>query len=303
VVAYIYGSVPITREDLGEYLIARVGTERLDLLVNKRIIEHECQEKHIEVTEDEIQGAIADDLTRMNVSMKDFVEKVLKHYNKSLYEWREDVIRPRLAMTKLCGQRIHVTAEDLQAAFDAHFGEKVECLLIMWPHGEEKNVMNNLYVKIRDDEKEFERVATSQASPNLAATGGKIPPIGHHTTGDDDLEKAAFKLEPGQLSPVLATHEGIVVLKCVKRIPPDQTKKLDTERAALEKEVFERKLQHEMPVLFEEMRKNAQPMLFLRKNTTEADLKREVQQEVQSANPPKSSEPHLTPERVHGGIQ
>src|SRR5438105_14620031 len=34
VVAYIYGSIPITREDLGEYLIARQGAERLELMVN-----------------------------------------------------------------------------------------------------------------------------------------------------------------------------------------------------------------------------------------------------------------------------
>src|SRR5437762_7939495 len=37
VVARIYGSEEITREDLGEYLIARMGAEKLELLVNKRI--------------------------------------------------------------------------------------------------------------------------------------------------------------------------------------------------------------------------------------------------------------------------
>jgi hypothetical protein len=293
VVAYIYGTIPITREDLGEYLIARGGADRLDLLVNKRIVEHECQEKHITVTEDEIQGAIADDLKRLNVTMDQFVHQVLKHYNKSLYEWREDVVRPRLAMTKLCSQRIHVTDDDLKAAFDAHYGEKVDCRLIMWPSDEKTKamVMNEIYAKIRDNPDEFESAATHQASSRLASTAGKVDPIGHHTTGNDQLEAAAFRLHPGELSSVLDTPQGIVVLKCVKRIPPDQTKKLETERATLEKEVFERKLQHELPDLFKEMRDKAQPMLFLKSNTSEADLKREVQQEIQSANPAKASEP------------
>src|SRR5215813_11966482 len=49
VVAYIYDTVPITREELGEYLIARMGKERLGNLVNKRIIEHVCQQKGVEV--------------------------------------------------------------------------------------------------------------------------------------------------------------------------------------------------------------------------------------------------------------
>src|SRR5262245_23828600 len=39
VVAYIFGNRPITREELGEYLIERVGAERLEFLVNRRIIE------------------------------------------------------------------------------------------------------------------------------------------------------------------------------------------------------------------------------------------------------------------------
>src|SRR5262245_15099175 len=38
VVAYIYNTIPITREDLGEYLIERYGADKLELLVNKRII-------------------------------------------------------------------------------------------------------------------------------------------------------------------------------------------------------------------------------------------------------------------------
>src|SRR5262249_9528430 len=38
VVAYIYGNVPITREELGEYLIARFGAERTEFLVNRRIV-------------------------------------------------------------------------------------------------------------------------------------------------------------------------------------------------------------------------------------------------------------------------
>src|SRR5262245_17748330 len=39
VVAYIYGNTPLTRQDLGEYLIERFGTDKIDLFVNKKIIE------------------------------------------------------------------------------------------------------------------------------------------------------------------------------------------------------------------------------------------------------------------------
>src|SRR5262249_5259570 len=60
VVAYIFGNVPITREDLGEYLIARQGYEKIDLLVNKRIIEHAASQRGITVTAAEIEAIFQD---------------------------------------------------------------------------------------------------------------------------------------------------------------------------------------------------------------------------------------------------
>src|SRR5579884_3302752 len=48
-VADIYGSTRITREQLGEYLIARFGPDRVLNLVNKLIIERTCQDRGITV--------------------------------------------------------------------------------------------------------------------------------------------------------------------------------------------------------------------------------------------------------------
>src|SRR5262249_23602779 len=62
VVAYYNGTVPVTREDLGEYLIARMGAERLENLVNKKIIEYYCRDRGIEVTAAEVEAAYIDDL-------------------------------------------------------------------------------------------------------------------------------------------------------------------------------------------------------------------------------------------------
>jgi hypothetical protein len=123
VVAYIYDTIPVTREELGEYLIARMGKERLGNLVNKRIIEHVCQQKGIEVTSAEVEADLAETLKGLAVNRSDFVSKVLKPYNKSLYEWKEDVIKPRLLLTKLCRDRVQATEEDLRNAFASYHGE------------------------------------------------------------------------------------------------------------------------------------------------------------------------------------
>src|SRR4051812_4830513 len=111
IVAYIYGTIPITREDLGEYLIARYGADKLELLVNRKIIDRVCKEKGVEVTAAEVEATVQEAMKGLGptISRKDFEKQVLAPRHLSFYEWKEDVIRPKLLMTKLCQQRVQVT--------------------------------------------------------------------------------------------------------------------------------------------------------------------------------------------------
>src|SRR5262245_37588028 len=56
VVAWIHGNIPISREELGEYLIQRYGKEKIKHLINKRIIEQAAREKGIDVTDAEVNA-------------------------------------------------------------------------------------------------------------------------------------------------------------------------------------------------------------------------------------------------------
>jgi hypothetical protein len=198
-VAIIYDNIQVTREEFGDYLIAR-HSDKLELLVNKMIIEHACKEKGIDVTAAEVDAALAEDLKGMNgITPEIFVNKVLKQYNKTLYEWKEDVLRPKIAMSKLCQSRIQISDKDYQDAFDAYYGEKVECRIVLFPKGNEKQAMT-LYADMRKSDEEFDRLARQQASPTLASSGGRIRPISRHSTANDELEKEAFSLQPGELS-------------------------------------------------------------------------------------------------------
>jgi hypothetical protein len=285
VVAYIYGTIPITREELGEYLIARMGVERLNNLVNRRIIEHVCAQKGIEVTAAEVEADFNEMLKGLgpSVDAKHFEKTVLKPHGKTLYEWKEDVIKPRLLLTRLCQGRIQVTQEDLQKGFEAYYGDKVECRLIIWPK-HEKNIAMNMWAKVRDSEEEFDRAARTQASPTLAAQGGKVPPVGHNTTGNPELEKAIFSLQPGELSPLIDTPDGCVVVKCLKRLPPNTDVSLDDPklREKLTKEIIDKKTQIEIPKVFNELRLQADPVFILKNGTSEEEMLRDVQQELHS---------------------
>ena len=275
VVAYVYDNMPVTREELGEYLIARYGTERLDLLCNKKIIDNECRKVGIEVTAAEVENSLSEDLKGLNVDRKTFVDKVLKNYRKNLYEWKEDVIRPKLMLSKLVRSRVKVTDDDIKKAFDAYYGEKVECRIVMYEKGFERAVLSD-YPRLRDSEEEFHKAAKNQKSSSLAATAGKIRPIARNTTGNDELEKAAFALQPNEVSPVIGTPEGLIIVKCDKRIPADTTINLESVREKITAEIIEKKIAAEIPVAFSEMRKRANPKLILQGTNQMDDLTKTI---------------------------
>jgi RNA polymerase sigma factor (sigma-70 family) len=262
-VAYIFDKVPITREELGEYLIARAGKDKLEALVNERIIEHACRQKGIQVTDAEVEAALDEDLKGLGVTRQVFVERVLSGYHKTLAEWKQDVLRHRLLMTKLCRERVRVSEDDIQKAFEATYGEKVECRILLWP----KNAKDQAVVGYRvmqGNEEMFEALARKHPHPSLAATGGMVVTIARYGTTSPELEKAAFQLQPGELSGLIDTPEGIAVLKCVKRIPADKSRKLAAVREVLAREVLAKKIQAEIPKVFEELREQAQPKLILK---------------------------------------
>lgn len=289
VVAYIYSNIPITREDLGEYLIARYGADKLELLVNKKIIDHECQQRGIEVTAAEINAALEEDMAGIHVNRKEFVDSVLKKYGKTLYEWKEDVIRPRLLLGKLCMDQVHVDDADLQKAFTAYYGEKIDCRIIMWPKNEHTIALNE-YEKIRDNEESFNHKSTHQASGQLSARGGQIDPFGRYTTGDEELEKEAFRLQPGEISRLIGTPQGDLVIKCVKRIPANDQVKLKDVQAKLEKEIINKKIQMMIPEVFKGMQKKAEPKIFMKAADTEEDLKKTTS-ELMNSTAPKGGAP------------
>jgi hypothetical protein len=284
IVAKIYDDVPVTREELGEYLITRFGPQALDLLVNKRIIDDECKAKGITVDSAEIEVALAEKRAAYGGRPGDF-EHTLRDNHVTLGQYKEDVIKPQLQLAKLSADHVKVTDTDLQAAFDAYFGEKVECRLILWPREERKYAMGE-YAELRDSEKAFADKAAQQSSQELARHGGhlmdgdQIRQIGRHTLGNAELERELFTLHEGEVSKLVETPEGIVVMKCDRRIPADSKVSLNTVRPKLQKEVTERKVQIEIPLVFAELRKKAAPRLLLKDPNKPVDLTAEVSHEL-----------------------
>lgn len=281
-VAMIRGNVPVTREQLAEYLIARYGAERLELLVNRIIVQRACAEKKLTVSDAEVDAALAEHLKAQNLSRDLFVKEVLHSQRKTMYEFREDGLRSGLLMNKLVAPTIKAEEEELKKGFDAYYGEQFECRLILWPRSpRDREIAIKQYDLIRKSAEEFDRAARNQANPRLAAEGGKVPKFGLNGFGNENVEREVAKLREGEVTPLIETPDGYAVLRLEKRHPAQTGVKLEGNiRAQLEKEVIARKTQAMIPVEFHKLRELASPNLLLRPVLREDELLRQVEQEI-----------------------
>ena len=269
-VALIHGDVAITREEFGEYLIARVGADRIDAQVNRRIIELACREKNIFVSDAEVEAQFAADLKSLGVvdiTEKAFADTILKRLNRTVFEWKEDVIRPRLALAKLAKLTIKVDDDEVRKAFETRYGPKVECRMIVM-RSADKASWNKVYLEIVTSEEAFARTAASetQCIELLRSTGGKVPAI-HKHFGDSKIENAVLALKAGEVSPPIEMPDGTaVIIKCDARIAANDGVTFETERAALTKEVLEQKVAKRIPEVMQELRRQAAPVILLKKS-------------------------------------
>jgi hypothetical protein len=281
VVAVIHGNVPLTREQFGEYLIDRYGAERLDLYINRLVIERACQAKNIAVADEEVEAQLKQYIQQFAGGSKtELINRMLKPNKATLYELRHDVLWPKLMLTKYCRDRVQVSEGEVRQAYESHYGEKVLVRMIMFPKDEENRVRHSIWPLLRDNDQEFIRLAKQQIVPELASRAGATE-IARNATGHEEVEKIAFELQKGDISPVIRLPEAVVVFKVLDRIPPREKVKMEDVRAELEQEVIEAKLRSQViPLVYAELRKDANPILLLRNQITEDDLKRDALREL-----------------------
>jgi hypothetical protein len=300
-VAMIHGT-NVTRQELGEYLIARFGPERLKFFVNNRIIERACKERGIVVTDAEVEAQLIDDLQKMNIpSVEAFNSHILKRFGKTLHEFKEDNIRPKLALAKFCRDQVHVTEEDLQKAFEAKYGPKVQCRMIGVLKDEGRAAAEKIWTEVKQHPVLFEQYARKQSNQALAQIGGEIPPI-HKHFGDERVEREAFSLAEGEVGSILDMKEGgYIILKCEKilaRTLPENALQYKGEkepeskslRLTLYHEVFDQKLSQRIPEVFKALESEANPKYWLARKDEISSLAHRINPELQR-NVPAVAQP------------
>jgi len=274
VIAYIYGTTPVTREEFGEYLIKQFGRDKVRLFVNRKIIEMAAAKQNIVVTPQEVDAIIEEDCKRLGMTKADFIQKVLpQKYGVTLTEWRVEVIKPRLILPYMCRSPLQMEEEELKKVYENLYGEKVLCKIILWEKDQSPQALR-LYDSIRKDEKAFDEAARSQLNSDLAARGGLVDPIGRHSgPGTAKIEELAFTLKDGQLSEFIPTPGGLMVIKRIQSVPAQTDKTYESVRPALIKEFTERQTEQLIPKMFAKLNDEAKPLyLFAPKDETTREI-------------------------------
>ncbi|MBI3821897.1 MAG: peptidylprolyl isomerase [Planctomycetes bacterium] len=259
-VAYLYGDKIVTRQEFGEYLIDRCGADRLDYMLNRKIVEIECAKHGITATNAEVEERFQHDLKMINPYMteKDFVSTILHRFGKTLLEWKEDVIRPKLMMEKYVKATVKITDVDLQEGYEARYGPRVDCRMIVCEK-DKAAIAQKIWEYAKKNRDSFLEEARKQYIPNLAQNEGRVPPI-HKNFGDKDLENMAFALQEGEVSRLLKMSDGtFVILLCEKKLPANVTIRFDDVRTSLAKEMYDLRVAQKIPDAFTEMRNRAKP--------------------------------------------
>jgi hypothetical protein len=264
VVAVVNG-VPITRQELAEEMIVRHGKHQLELLINRRIIHMAAQQAGITVTDVEVEEDLQQVMRLGNFrTPKEFEDHFLrKEKHCTLFEYKEDVVRPGLMMKKLAGKRLDISEEEIRKEFDAKYGPKVQCCII---YEQDQKVIQSIYGEIIRSEhgirKAFADAAKRQSNIQLATGAGRVHPIGRNTT-EKIVEDRAFEMKDGEMSEVLQVRGGYLILLREHAVPPDKDRNLEEERAVLRQEILEKRMKTEVPKLFKELKDRAQVQDFL----------------------------------------
>ena len=223
-IAAIINDRRITLRELSEECIDRHGLEVLEGTINRHLLEQALRAKNITVSQAELDAEIARAAISMGKTTNDgkadmnaWIDMVVKEQHITYDLYVRDAVWPSVALKKLCGE-IKVTDEDLHRGFDANYGPRVKCRVIVLGNlrkaQEVFSIAQQELNKHPDKSGEFfGRLAEQYSIDPSRSVQGRVPPI-QKWGGVKALEDQAFQLQAGQLSGIVQVNDSYVILFC-----------------------------------------------------------------------------------------
>jgi foldase protein PrsA len=247
--------------------VERHGKEILENMINRLLIQQECDRQNVTVTKAEVEQEIANITQKFKLPLDQWYAMLAAERGVTPVQYKNDVIWPMLALRKLAGLQAEakVSEADMLQAFERDYGPRVKCRMIL-VNGNIRQA-GQIWEKCKAEPDKFEDFAAEfSADPATRSLGGAMPPIRKHG-GMPQLEDVAFKLEEGEISQVVEVGEQHFILKCEGRTDQIITDPKDV-WDELYAQVTEEKTQLAVANTFQGIKDRAEIHNYLDKTTT-----------------------------------
>lgn len=269
VAARVNGAV-YSIDSLANECIKRHGKEVLEGMIGRTLMEQGLKVAGIEVTQDDINAEIARAAVAMGktttpggdqADIPGWIQQVTETQKCTPEQYVRDTVWPSAALKKLVSAGVSVTDEDLKKGFEANFGQRVKCRAIVC---NQQRRAQEVWQMARDNPtpENFGVLAEQYSIDSVSRTlRGEVPPIQRHS-GQPQIEKEAFNLQPGELSGIIQVGDTFVILLCEGRTQPRPIE-FEAVRDNIYSDVFEKKLRGSMAKEFDRLHDAAQIDNFL----------------------------------------
>jgi len=248
------GKEYINYDEVAAECVAVYGKDILENLINRKILQQACDAQGIEVSEAEVTKEIEKTAKHLGFSVDQYLQMLQAENNLTPTQYRRDRVWPLLALRKLAGEEVKVTEEDMKRAFIRNYGPRVKARAIVLDNSRRAS---EAWDKAQKNPENFEKLAAEYSiDPTSKSMGGRIPPIPRYS-GSEELEKAAFKLKEGEISPVIqiGLNQHIIIM-CDGRTVPNVTNRADVEEILM-KELKDEKTQLAIAEVFKKIKSEA----------------------------------------------
>ncbi len=210
---------PISRQQLAQECARRYGEVVLESLVNKHLIIAACEQKGIVITQQDIDQEIERIAAKWGLSIDRWVQLLKEERDITPQQYGRDIVWPTLALRALAANNLQITDDEVDRMLISDLGPKVQVRMIVMNSKEEAD---RVYLDAIAKPESFPKLAqTHSKDTNSASVGGLILPIRRHV-GDPTVERIAFGLQVGGISPVFHAGNQYIILRCEKHLPGDK---------------------------------------------------------------------------------
>ena len=242
----------ISRNDLAGQCLRHYGDEVLGALVNKQMVLQACKAGNVVITRADVHAEINRLAKQFKLPPDRLLSLLEEERGISAAQYANDIIWPMLALRRLAASELEVTQAELQAAHETKYGPAVKVRLIVCDNGK---TAAEVHTRALAAPQEFGRLAKQHSvDPNSAAASGLVQPIRKHM-GDKKIEQVAFRMKPGDISPVVQVGPQFAILKCEEQVAPRNVP-LETVAATLEEEIRANKEREAANAIFKKIQEN-----------------------------------------------